>query len=65
MPAANVKISEHFKAVAKRKYFNLNWIGQVKHNRDHLRQYSGTGPAVSSVLTLFFFLILGAAIVLF
>lgn len=54
MPTANVNISENFKALAKRKYFNLNWIGQVKHNRDHLRPYSGPGPAVSSVLTLFF-----------
>lgn len=55
MPTANVNISENFKAVAKRKYFNLNWIGQATHNRDHLRPYSGPGPAVSSVLTFFFF----------
>lgn len=66
MPTANVNISENFKAVAKRKYFNLNWIGQLVTQQRSSEAVLRTWTSSKLSFDLFFFsLILGAAIVLF
>lgn len=55
MPTANVNISENFKAVAKRKYFNLNWIGQLVTQQRSSEAVLRTWTSSKLSFDLFFF----------